>query len=39
MTRDDNPPPRLAKTREKTASPARAAAFQTGLSAESKASF
>jgi putative endonuclease len=38
MTRNDDPPPRSMKTREKVASPARVAAFQTGLSAESKAS-
>ena len=38
MTQDDDPPPRSIKSREKIASPARVAAFQTGLSAESKAS-
>jgi len=38
MTRDSDPPPKLPKAREKIASPTRVAAFQTGLSAESKAS-
>jgi putative endonuclease len=38
MTRNDDLPPRPTKTREKIASPARIAAIQTGLSAESKAS-
>ncbi|MCF2521265.1 YraN family protein [Bradyrhizobium sp. G127] len=38
MTRNDDPPPRPIKARERIASPARIAAFQTGLSAESKAS-
>ncbi len=38
MTRNDDPPPRSIKPRERAASPARVAAFQTGLSAESKAS-
>jgi putative endonuclease len=38
MTRNDDPPPRQIKTREKIASPTRVAAFQTGISAESKAS-
>jgi len=38
MTQDENPPPRQIKTRAKIASPARVAAFQTGISAESKAS-
>jgi putative endonuclease len=38
MTRNDDPPPPFAKARAKIASPARVAAFQTGLSAESKAS-
>lgn len=38
MTRDSDPPPRTLKTRGTIASPARVAAFQTGLSAESKAS-
>jgi putative endonuclease len=38
MTRDEDPPPKSAKARAKIASPARVAAFQTGLSAESKAS-
>jgi putative endonuclease len=38
MTQDDDPPPRSIKSREKIASPARVAAFQTGLSAENKAS-
>ena len=38
MTRNDDSPPRSIKPRERMASPARVAAFQTGLSAESKAS-
>lgn len=38
MTQDSDPPPRTLKARGKIASPARVAAFQTGLSAESKAS-
>lgn len=38
MTRNDDPPPRAEKIRARPASPARVAAFQTGLSAESKAS-
>ena len=33
MTRDSDPPPRTLKTRGTIASPARVAAFQTGLSA------
>lgn len=34
---DSDPPPKLSKARAKTPSPARVAAFQTGLSAESRA--
>lgn len=34
---DSDPPPKLSKTRPKIPSPARVAAFQTGLSAESRA--
>lgn len=36
--KDEGPAPKRTKTREKIASPVRVAAFQTGLSAESKAS-
>jgi putative endonuclease len=38
MTRHSEPPPRSIKPRGKIASPERVAAFQAGLSAESKAS-
>lgn len=34
---DSDPPPKLSKARAKIPSPARVAAFQTGLSAESRA--
>ncbi|CAN5137838.1 YraN family protein [soil metagenome] len=38
MTRDSDPPQKPPNARAKIASPARVAAFQTGLSAESRAS-
>lgn len=38
MTRDSDAPPKLPKARATIPSPARVTAFQTGLSAESKAS-
>ncbi len=37
MARDSDPPEKLPKARAKIPSPARVAAFQTGLSAESRA--
>jgi putative endonuclease len=37
MTRDSDPPQKLPKARARIPSPARVAAFETGISAESKA--